>query len=92
MASPRYVTLTADTDLPVDLGYNYGAVEVTLIANAATTQFNIAGGPIASSTLTDGNHVLTTTLLSKIVEDKTTGNTIVHLRSSGTPTVSVAGL
>ncbi len=92
MASPRFVTLTADTDLPVDLGANFGAVEVTLIANPATTQFNATGTTIASSTLTDGNHVLTTTLLSKVVRDDTTGNTIVHLRSSGTPTVCVAGL
>ncbi len=92
MANPRYVTLTADTDTPVDLGFNAGAVEVSLIANAATTQCNVAGTVIASSTLTDGNHVLTASLLSKVVEDKTTGNTFVHLRSSGTPTVCVAGL
>lgn len=92
MANPRYVTLVADTDTPVDLGSNFGAVEVTLVANAATTQFNATGTAITSSTLTDGNHVLTTTLLSKTVKDDTTGNTIVHLRSSGTPLVSVAGL
>jgi len=92
VASPRYVTLAADTDTPVDLGANYGSVEVTLVANAATTQFNATGTVIGSSTLTDGNHVLTTTLLSKVVKDDTSGNTVVHLRSSGTPTVAVAGL
>lgn len=92
MASPRIVTLVADTDTPVDTGSNFAAVEVALIANPATTQFNATGTAIASSTLTDGNHVLTASLPVKVVKDDTTGNTIVHLRSSGTPTVSVAGL
>jgi hypothetical protein len=93
MANPRYVTLVADTDTPVTLDANYGAVEVSLIANGATTQFNATGTAIASSTLTDGNHALTTTLLSKTVIDGTAGAaSVVHLRSSGTPTVAVYGL
>lgn len=90
--SPAYVTLVADTDTAVTLDKNYGAIEVTLVANAATTQFNATGTPIASSSLTDGNHVLNTTLVSKTVIDGTGGGaSVVHLRSSGTPTIMVYG-
>lgn len=93
MANPRVTTLVADTDTVVTLDANYGTVEVTLIANAATTQFNASGTAISSSTLTDGNHILTTTLVSKTVADATSGAvSVVHLRSSGTPTVAVYGL
>ncbi len=75
------------------LDANYGAVEVTLVANPATTYFNARGVAIGAVAGTqDGNHMLSATLLSKTVKDDTTGNTIVHLRSSGTPTVQVAGL
>lgn len=92
MANPKIVTLVADTDTPVDLGSNFGAVEVALIANAATTLANATGTTITSSTPADGNHTLTTTLPVKTIQDFTTGNTVVHLRSSGTPTVQVYGL
>lgn len=91
--SPAYVTLTADTDAEVELSGNFGAVEVTLVANAATTYFNAKGTAVPSiASPPNGQHVLTPTLLSKVVKDDTSGNTVVHLRSSGTPTVSVAGL
>lgn len=90
--SPAYVTLVADTDTPVELDGNFGAVEVTLVANAATTYFNAKGNTVpAVASSQNGNHMLTTTLLSKVVRDETSGNTVVHLRSSGTPTVCVAG-
>jgi len=91
--NPKILTLVADTDTPVTLDDNFSAVEVTLIANPATTLFNTTGAAIGSSTPGDGAHVLTTTLLSKVVPDKTSGAaSVVHLRSSGTPTVAVWGL
>lgn len=94
MANPVYRTLVADTDTPVTLDANYGYVEVTLVANAAATYANAAGvaiGPIA--TPPDGAHLLNATLLSKVIRDETAGiSTVVHLRSSGTPTVQVCGL
>ncbi len=92
-ASPAYITLAADTEQTVTLDANYAAVEVTLVSGAATTYFNaknVAIGAVAGAQ--DGNHVLNTSMPSKIVRDETTGNTVVHLRSSGTPTVCVAGL
>lgn len=92
MANPVIKTLLADTDTLFDLGSNFGSVEVSLIANAAVTVFNSTGVVIGSSTPTDGNHTLTTTLPAKTVQDFTTGNTVVHVRSSGTPTVQVYGL
>jgi hypothetical protein len=93
VANPRIVTLVADTDTPITLDQNFGAVEVALIANAATTLFNARGAAIASSTPGDGHHVLTVTLPAKVVPDETGGQaTVVHLRSSGTPTLLVAGL
>lgn len=93
MANPRVVTLVADTDTTVTLDANYGAVEVTLLSGAATTVFNTGGVAIGSATPADGNHTLTTTLLSKVVPDTTSGAaSVVHLRSAGTPTVAVFGL
>jgi hypothetical protein len=91
--SPAYVTLVADTDTTVELSSNAGAVEVSLIANAATTVFNTTNTAIASSSPVNGQHVVTASLPSKTVKDESGGNTtVVHLRSSGTPTVCVAGL
>lgn len=93
VASPAYVTLVADTDTTVELSANAGAVEVSLIANAATVVFNTTNTVITASTPANGQHALTASLLSKVIKDESGGNTtVVHLRSSGTPTVCVAGL
>lgn len=93
MPNPIYRVLVADTDTTVTLSDNYADVEVAIIANAAVVQFNTTGTAITSSTLTDGNHAVSSTLPAKIVRDETGGQaTVVHLRSSGTPTVSVCGL
>ncbi len=93
MANPKVVTLVADTDTTVTLDSNAGYVEVALIANAATTVFNTRNAAIASATPADGNHTLTSSLPAKIVADETAGAaSIVRLRSSGTPTVSVCGI
>ncbi len=90
--SPAYVTLVADTDTIVEIP-NAGAVEVTLISGASTVVFNTTNTVIASSTPANGQHAITTTLPSKIIKDDSGGTTtFVHLRSSGTPTVCVAGL
>lgn len=95
MANPVYATLTADVETVLTLDANYGQIEVALISGAALTCFNatdtaittVAGGPV------NGNHVLTTTLPAKVVVDGTGGAVSkVHLRSAGTPVVSVMGL
>jgi hypothetical protein len=94
VANPKFAVLVADTDTTLTLDRNFDLVEVTLVSGAATTYFNTAGtaiGTVASPV--DGNHVLTTTLLSKVVTDITAGApSVVHLRSTGTPTVCVLGL
>jgi len=90
--NPAYVTLVADTDTTLTLAANYGAVEVVLIANPAVTQFNTTNTAITTSTLTDGNHAVSSTLPAKTVRDESGGGpTVVRLRSSGTPTVGVYG-
>lgn len=93
MANPVYRTLVADTDTLVTLDANYAAVEVAILTNPATVQFNATGTAIGSSTLTDGNHAVSSVLPAKTVADGTAGAaSVVHLRSSGTPTVAVYGL
>lgn len=93
MPNPLVVTLSADVDTTLVLDQNFGAVEVALIANAATTVFNANGSAIGSATPASGVHTLTTTLPAKTVVDSTSGTaTVVHLRSAGTPTVQVYGL
>jgi hypothetical protein len=93
VANPVYVTLVSDVETELDLDANYGRVEVTIVANAATTYFNATNtpiGPVAGSQ--DGNHLLSATLISKTVVDGTGGTaSTVRLRSSGTPTVEVYG-
>ena len=93
MATPLNRTLTADTELVITLDSNCGQIEVALIAGAATTYFNTTDTPIpAISGNMDGNHVLTTSLLAKVVPDGTAGAVSkVRLRSTGTPTVAVVG-
>lgn len=92
--SPAHVTLSADTETELVLDRNYGEVEVTLTENPARTFFNATDTPIGTvGGNMDGNHILTSTLVSKVVADGTAGSvTKVRLRSVGTPTVQVMGL
>lgn len=94
MANPQFFTLSADTEKVFTLDTNFGQVEVALVANPANTSFNATNTPIASVAggPVDGHHLLTSTLLAKVVRDETSGATVVRVRSSGTPTVSVLGL
>jgi hypothetical protein len=93
VANPLHRTLTADAELVLPLDSNFGEVEVVITANAATTYFNTSNtaiGPVAGNM--DGNHVLTTTLLGKTVQDKTGGGvSTLRIRSAGTPTITVTG-
>ncbi len=93
MANPVHRVLIADTELVLPLEANFGDVEVVIVANAATTYFNTSDtpiGPVAGDM--DGNHVLTTTLLGKQVQDRTGGAVSkLRIRSAGTPTITVTG-
>lgn len=93
MANPIHRVLTADTELRVELDRNYGEVEVAIVANPATTYFNTTDAAIGAVAGTqDGNHVLSTALLAKTVDDATAGqNSVLRIRSAGTPTVTVTG-
>jgi hypothetical protein len=94
VANPLHRTLTADTELRLPLDGNYGKVEVALVANAATTYFNTSDTPIgAVAGNMDGNHVVTSVVPTRIVLDATAGaNSVVRVRSAGTPTITVTGL
>lgn len=94
MANPQYWTLTADTEKIFTLDQNYGSVRITVIANPAVIYFNTSDttiGAVAGSM--DGNEAIPATLCSRVVTDQTSGTaTKVHVRSAGTPTISVGGL
>lgn len=94
MPNPRFVVLQADVEQVLTLDDNYGQVEVTLIANPALTYFNTADTAIpAVAGNMDGNHALSSTLIAKVVADRTAGAASkVRIRSAGTPTVQVQGL
>ncbi len=94
--NPQHVTLVADTDTTVTLDANYTRVQVTMTANPALTYFNTrsaaistTGGTLASLA---GNHAMPAVLCSLNVADETSTTSVVHLRSVGTPTVTVLGL
>lgn len=94
--SPLTQTLVADTDTVFTLDKNYQNVEVSQIENPARTYVNTKGSavPTTGGTLASlaGNHAMPAVLCSLRVPDETsTDPTVVHVRSVGTPTISVRG-
>ncbi len=92
-ASPIHRTMVADTELVLPLSQNSGTIQIVVVANPAVIYFNtrnVAVPAVASNQ--DGNWVIPATLASVEVEDETAGaNSIVRLRSAGTPTIMVTG-
>ncbi len=92
-ASPQHFTLTADTELVVTLNRNCGLIRIVVVANPAVIYFNtknVAVPAVASSQ--DGNQVIPAAVAVVEVPDETAGNeSIVRMRSAGTPTVMVTG-
>lgn len=95
MANPKFVTLSADAEATVNLDANYGEIRITVLSNPAVVYFNTANAAIGSVTAggTDGNEALPAVLCSRVVRDQTGGaNSVVRLRSTGTPTLLVGGV
>lgn len=92
-ATPLHRTLVADTELVLPLSQNSGTIEIVVVANPAVTYFNtknVAVPAVASNQ--DGNRVIPAVLCAVECEDETLGaNSIVRLRSAGTPTIMVTG-
>lgn len=85
--SPQHATLTANVELPLTFDFNAGMVEVTNIDGTAEVYFTVDNTPVTVGA--NGCHVLPAAVCSMELPDRTTGNTIVRVRSAGTPRVSV---
>lgn len=92
-ASPQHATLVADTERVFTLNRNCGMIRIVVVANPAVIYFNtrnVAVPAVASSQ--DGQQVIPAAVAVVEVEDETPGNeTVVRMRSAGTPTVMVTG-
>lgn len=92
MATTQHATLTANTVTTVDLGLNFGRVEVLNRDGAAEVYFTTS---TADPTVAGANtHVLPAVIGSIEVDDETPdgAHSLVKLISTGTPKVSVRGL
>ncbi len=85
--SPQHVTLTATVEAVLTFDFNAGVVEVTNLDGAAEVYFTVDNTPVTVGA--NGCHVLPAAVCSMEVPDRTTGNTVVRVRSIGTPRVSV---
>lgn len=91
-ASPQHFTLVADTEQVVTFDENFATVRVVVVANPAVTYFNTKGVavPAVASSQT-GNEVIPAVIAVVDVPDRTLGtNSVVRIRSVGTPTIAVS--
>lgn len=91
--TPQHFTLVADTEKVFTLDRNCGTVRIVVVANPAVIYFNTkntACPAVASSQ--DGQQVIPAVIAVVEVADETSGaDSIVRMRSAGTPTVMVTG-
>ncbi|MFI7073569.1 hypothetical protein [Micromonospora sediminicola] len=83
----QHYTLAANTEKTFTFDGNYGWVEVLNVDGAAAVYFTTDN--TAATVGGDGCYVLPAAISSLEVRDATTGNTVVRVKSAGTPTVSV---
>lgn len=92
-STPQHFTLVADTEKVFTLDQNCAKVRVVVYANPAVIYFNaknVAVPAVASSQ--DGQQVIPAAIAVAEVDDETGGaNTVLRMRSAGTPTVMVMG-
>jgi hypothetical protein len=92
-ATPQHFTLQADVEKVFTLNSNCGLVRIVVVSNPAVIYFNtknVAVPAVASSQ--DGNQVIPAVTAVVDVPDETSGiESIVRMRSAGTPTVMVTG-
>ncbi|MEU7170316.1 hypothetical protein ABZ949_02345 [Micromonospora tulbaghiae] len=87
VAYTQYATLTANTERTFTFATNAGWVEVLNLDGSAEVYFttdNTSPGVGA-----DGSHVVPAAVAAVEVRDESTGNTVVKVRSAGTPRVGV---
>lgn len=90
-ASPAHRTLVAATVTTITFDDNFGWFEVTNVDGADAVYVSTTG--VDPTVAGDGFEVVTAAAGAfAIVQDRTTGNSVVKLISAGTPKVSVRGL
>lgn len=88
--SPQHATLVANTTTTLTFDATYRRVEVLSVDGAAEVYVTTDGtDPTVGGT---GCHVLPAVISSMEVPVRTWGDTVVKLKSAGTPKVSVRGL
>ena len=86
--SPQHATLTATVEKTFTFDSNAAWVEVTNVDGAAPVYFTVNNTSAVVGQ--DGCHVLPAAICSMEIPDGTAGaNSIVRVRSAGTPQVSV---
>jgi len=92
-ATPQHFTLAADTEKIFTLDRNCGMVRIVVVANPAVIYFNTKNTAVpAVASSQDGHQVIPAVITAVEVEDETSGTeTIIRMRSAGTPTVMVTG-
>lgn len=92
MATPQHATLVADTERVFALDANCGTVRIVVYENPATIFVNTKNVPVpAIAASQDGNEVIPGVTAVVELVDQTPGNSIVRVRSTGTPKVMVTG-
>lgn len=86
-ASPQHLTLTANVEAVLTFDINAGKVEILNLDGTAEVYVSVDNTPVTIGA--NGFHVLPAAISSLELDDKTTGNTVVRLRSAGTPRMSV---
>ncbi len=92
-ATSQHFTLTADTERVVTLNRNCGMIRIVVVSNPAVIYFNTSNTAIpAVASNQDGNQVIPAVTAVVEYPDETSGiESVVRLRSAGTPTVMVTG-
>ncbi|MET0416053.1 MAG: hypothetical protein ABW022_08535 [Actinoplanes sp.] len=91
--APQHFTLAADTEKVFTLAGNYGRIRIVVVANPAVIYFNTKNTAVpAVASNQDGHQVIPAALAVVEVDDETSGTeSVVRMRSTGTPTVMVTG-
>ncbi|MFJ1539295.1 hypothetical protein ACIODS_12200 [Micromonospora chalcea] len=87
VAYTQYATLTANTERSFTFATNAGWVEVLNLDGTAEIYFTVDNSSPGIGA--DGSHVVPAAVAAVEVRDESTGNTVVKLKSAGTPRVAV---
>ena len=90
MANPQHRTLVANTAATVTLDLDYPTVEVTNVDGVDAVYFTTDGS--TPSVGGDGSHVLPAAIGAVEINPRTSGATVVKLKSASAVKVSVRGI